>query len=203
MEYKTEQENFWAGDFGNAYIERNQGDALFFQKTATWAKILKCVNNVNSAVELGCNIGLNLQAFNAMKPNLSLTGYEINEKAAELARGACNATIKHDTIIDKIDDGPFDIAFTSGVLIHINPEHLNAVYENLYMLSRRYVIVAEYYNPTPVSVTYRGHNERLFKRDFAGDLMDTYDMKLVDYGFIYKRDNWAPRDDFTYFVLEK
>jgi len=28
MTYKTEQEAFWAGEFGNDYIDRNQGDAL-------------------------------------------------------------------------------------------------------------------------------------------------------------------------------
>ena len=28
MTFKTEQEAFWAGDFGTEYIQRNQGDAL-------------------------------------------------------------------------------------------------------------------------------------------------------------------------------
>ena len=28
MTYKTEQEAFWAGEFGNAYIDRNQGLSL-------------------------------------------------------------------------------------------------------------------------------------------------------------------------------
>ena len=28
MTFKTEQEAFWAGDFGTKYIQRNQGDAL-------------------------------------------------------------------------------------------------------------------------------------------------------------------------------
>jgi hypothetical protein len=50
---------------------------------------------------------------------------------------------------------------------------------------------------------YRGHADRLFKRDFAGDLIEKYGMKLVDYGFVYKRDNWAPQDDITWFLLEK
>ena len=27
-EFRTEQENFWAGDFGTKYIQRNQGDQL-------------------------------------------------------------------------------------------------------------------------------------------------------------------------------
>jgi len=63
--------------------------------------------------------------------------------------------------------------------------------------------VCEYYNPSPVSVPYRGHQDRLFKRDFAGDLIEGYGLKLVDYGFIYKRDTWAPQDDVTWFLLEK
>ena len=47
------------------------------------------------------------------------------------------------------------------------------------------------------------HQNKLFKRDFAGDLIDSYGLKLIDYGFIYKRDNWAPQDDITWFLLEK
>ena len=64
-------------------------------------------------------------------------------------------------------------------------------------------MVAEYYNPSPVNLSYRGNEETLFKRDFAGELMEQYGLKLVDYGFIYKRDNWAPQDDITWFLLEK
>ena len=76
------------------------------------------------------------------------------------------------------------------VLIHINPDALPEVYERLYKSSKQYICVAEYYNPTPVVVEYRGHTERLFKRDFAGELMDQFpDLKLVDYGFVYHRDN--------------
>jgi len=77
------------------------------------------------------------------------------------------------------------------------------VYENLVYGSDRYVLVAEYYNPSPTTINYRGHTERLFKRDFAGELIDNYGRKLVDYGFIYKRDNWAPQDDINWFLLEK
>ena len=62
----------------------------------------------------------------------------------------------------------------------------------------------EYYNPTPVEVTYRGNTGKLFKRDFAGELLDKYsDLELVDYGFIYHRDNCFPQDDITWFLMEK
>ena len=54
-----------------------------------------------------------------------------------------------------------------------------------------------------MTVTYRGESDRLFKRDFAGELIDRYQMKLVDYGFQYKRDKIAPQDNISWFLLEK
>ena len=81
---------------------------------------------------------------------------------------------------------------------------LPLVYEKLYNASHKYILVCEYYNPSPVSIPYRGHSDRLFKRDFAGEMLDTYsDLRLVDYGFAYKRDNSCPQDDITWFLMEK
>ena len=77
-------------------------------------------------------------------------------------------------------------------------------YQRLHDCSRRYVLVAEYYNPSPVAIPYRGHDDRLFKRDFAGELLERYDdLRLVDYGFVYHRDPVFPLDDITWFLLEK
>jgi pseudaminic acid biosynthesis-associated methylase len=74
----------------------------------------------------------------------------------------------------------------------------------LYAASRRYVLVCEYYNPVPVEVAYRGHAERLFKRDFAGEIMTLFpDLSLLDYGFVYHRDPVFPADDFNWFLMEK
>ena len=89
------------------------------------------------------------------------------------------------------------------MLIHINPKYLRNVYENLVNITNRYILIAEYYNPEPIKIRYRGHDNKLFKRDFAGDLIENYGLKLVDYGFLYKRDNLAPQDDITWFLLEK
>jgi spore coat polysaccharide biosynthesis protein SpsF len=44
MTFKTDQEAFWAGEFGTDYIQRNQGEALlasnldFFSKALTSVK---------------------------------------------------------------------------------------------------------------------------------------------------------------------
>ena len=97
----------------------------------------------------------------------------------------------------------FDLTFTKGVLIHINPEMLPVVYQNLYDLSNRYIMVCEYYNPAPESIDYRGNKDRLFKRDFAGELMRKYNLKLIEYGFNYQHDPYFTNDDSTWFLLSK
>jgi pseudaminic acid biosynthesis-associated methylase len=203
MTFKTEQEKFWAGDFGLNYIDRNNSEPLLYSKVAMWARMLQAANNVHSIRELGCNIGLNLVALKRLQPSLKLSGYEINEEAARQAAEFNVAKIKCGSILEEINDPKVDLTFTAGVLIHINPDHLDNVYSNLVNGSNKYVLVAEYYNSTPTKINYRGHEDRLFKRDFAGDLIDNYGLKLVDYGFVYKRDNWAPQDDITWFLLEK
>ncbi len=74
------------------------------------------------------------------------------------------------------------------------------------MISNKYICIAEYYNPTPIENTYRGFEGFLFKRDFAGELLDSYDdLQLIDYGFAYRRDNNYHHyyDDISWFLLGK
>ncbi len=203
MDFKTEQEKFWAGDFGDEYVDRTHNEHFMDIKVAVWARMLRVTCDVKSIRELGCNVGANLRALKRLNPQFELSGYEINEKAATTAASFNVANIKRGTILEEIKEDKVDLVFTSGVLIHINPESLPAVYENLVNGSNRYVLVAEYYNSTPATVVYRGHSEKLFKRDFAGDLIENYSLKLVDYGFFYKRDKFLPQDDITWFLLEK
>jgi spore coat polysaccharide biosynthesis protein SpsF len=113
-------------------------------------------------------------------------------------------TVYEQSILEFSPDKKRDFALIKGVLIHINPECLKQVYELLYSSSNRYICIAEYYNPSPVEVLYRGHSGKLFKRDFAGEMMDIFgDLRLLDYGFAYHRDNHFPKDDITWFLLEK
>ena len=64
--------------------------------------------------------------------------------------------------------------------------------------------MTEYYNPIPIEVQYRNNSNKLFKRDFAGEMLDKFqDLTLVDYGFCYHRDYNFSKDDSTWFLLEK
>ena len=204
MNFQTEQEQFWATDFGNDYPSRNEGEKMISSNLALFSKIFKNCSSIQSAAELGCNIGLNLIDLNRINKQLKLRGYEINKNAAKAALEENIAEIINTTVVEPLNaNTTFDLTFTKGVLIHINPEMLPAIYKNLYDLSNRYILVCEYYNPTPVSIDYRGHKDRLFKRDFAGDMIKKYDLKLVDYGFNYQHDSYLTNDDSTWFLLSK
>ena len=78
------------------------------------------------------------------------------------------------------------IRFNKLSLIHINPKQLKKIYDLIYKLSKKYILINEYPQPTPVSVNYRGYKNVLFKRNFAGEIMKKYNLKLVDYGFCFK-----------------
>ena len=205
MMFKTEQEEFWAGDFGTEYIDRNKGDKLLASNLNFFSKALARATNINSCIEFGANIGMNLRALKLLHPELNLNAIEINQQAAkQLSEIIDKGGVFNGSIFDYPVVQDFDLSFIKGVLIHINPDELNAVYKKLVDSTNRYLLVAEYYNPSPVAITYRGHTNRLFKRDFAGEILDQYsEMKLIDYGFAYHRDVDFPQDDISWFLMEK
>lgn len=205
MAFKTAQENFWAGQFGDDYIGRNESEQLLASNLNFFSKALTTAERPASIIEFGANIGMNLRAFRLLFPQIESYGIEINENAAnQLREFIGDDNVYHGSIFDFEPTKQYDISLIKTVLIHINPEMLPKVYEQLYNSSKKYILICEYYNPSPMTVTYRGHTERLFKRDFAGEMMEKYpDLKLLDYGFAYKRDNSFPQDDITWFIIEK
>lgn len=202
---RTAQEAFWAGAFGTAYSARNTSDALVASNVHFFARALRRAGLIASCLELGANVGLNLKALRLLYPALVTKAVEINPDAARLLADAIGAENVHlASLLEYEPREQFDLVLVKGVLIHIDPEKLPSAYDRLYRAARRFMLVAEYYNPTPVTVPYRGHADRLFKRDFAGELLDRYpDLTLCDYGFVYRRDPACPQDDVTWFLLEK
>lgn len=205
MPHLTDQEKFWQGEFGNEYTDRNRGKNWIAANAAFFARILSRTEEVKTVLEFGSNIGLNLMALKTLLPFARLSAIEINEKAArELQANLPGVDLHQISILDFDPPTAWDFVFTKGLLIHINPDRLQDVYRLLYHSSRRYILLSEYYNPSPTEVVYRGHTGKLFKRDFAGEMLDLFeDLTLVDYGFIYHRDIHFPQDDMTWFLLEK
>lgn len=202
--YATEQETFWAGEFGNEYISRNENVNLLAAKILFWSGIVRKGEAISSCLELGANIGLNLKALGVLLPCLQMTGVEINAKAAEECAKLERVKVVNTSILEYKSEEQFDLVFTSGVLIHINPDMLPMVYDVLYRHSKKYILVSEYYNLTPMEINYRGNKGKLFKRDFAGEIMARYpSLHLIDYGFRYHGALDSEGEDSTWFLMEK
>ena len=204
--YKTEQEHFWVGEFGEEYIQRNNSKDFLASNISFLAHALKSADKINSCIEFGANIGINLTAMNELYPNQEQYAVEINPIATkQLRRKLPNVTVIETSILDFQNDSVkvCELALIKTVLIHINPNHLENVYSKIRNSTSKYILIAEYYNPKPVSISYRGYKEKLFKRDFCGELMEKYpELALKDYGFIYHRDSVFPQDDITWFLLQ-
>jgi pseudaminic acid biosynthesis-associated methylase len=203
--YRTEQEAFWAGSFGTEYIGRNESAQLLASNLKFFAQALRRAGHIGSCLEFGANVGMNLRALKLLYPDIVANGIEINAEAARQLSDLLGADkVFAGSIYDFPGDRQAELVLIKGVLIHLQPTMLAETYRKLVQASSKYVLVCEYYNPSPTSVPYRGHAERLFKRDFAGEMLDAYPaLKLVDYGFAYRRDPAHPQDDITWFLMEK
>lgn len=202
--YQTEQENFWAGKFGDEYISRNKDSWLLASNLALFSSIFKRTHSVNSIIEFGANIGMNIHAIRNLLPHSQLSAIEINAIAVEELKKIQDLTVYHQSIFDFTSNKKNDFVFSKGVLIHLEPTMLQQVYKKMYETSNRYICMIEYYNPTPMEIPYRGHSNKMYKRDFAGEIMDIYsDLKLIDYGFIYHKDPVFIQGDTTWFLMEK
>ena len=204
----TEQLQFWRGDFGNDYIDRNSATAGQLRaRVALWARVMNRVVGTppKSILEVGSNIGNNLRALRtltgaemyALEPNADARRSLIDDGVVP----AANAMDGFAASIPMPDDA-VDMAFTSGVLIHIHPDDLLASIREIHRVARRHVICIEYFSDKPEMIPYRGHDDRLFKRDFGSYYLDNFsDLRVVDYGFAWKR--LTGLDNLTWWIFEK
>jgi spore coat polysaccharide biosynthesis protein SpsF len=205
---QDKQEQLWRGEFGNAYTDRNAISEDKVRALARhWARILGATEGAppRTILEVGANIGLNLRALNRLT-SAELMALEPNAKARE--RLVSDAVVGAGKVFDglgnaiPLGDGTVDMAFTSGVLIHVHPDNLLATCEELHRVSRRYVACIEYFSDRPEEVVYRGETKALFKRDFGGFYLDNFpDLRVLDYGFSWKR--LSGLDNLTWWLFEK
>lgn len=206
----SEAVDFWRGEFGDAYTQRSRGEKLIASNEALFRKALLPMFFTTPArvIEFGANIGLNIRALRRINvfSTCEFTAVEPNAKAAAELRETKDIHV-HETAMQDTDEpwgGGYDLAISKGVCIHVPCEELYRAYGALYRASRRYIFLAEYFSPSPREIVYRGHTGRLWARDFAGEMLDMFsDLKVVTYGFQWRRDPHAPADDITWTLMEK
>jgi pseudaminic acid biosynthesis-associated methylase len=203
--YKTEQEKFWQGDFGDNYIYRNKSKFLIKNNFFLFKKIFSKSFQIKSLIEFGSNIGLNIIALKKIFNLNFITAVEINKKACSQIKDVKKLNVINDSIINFIPKKKYDLVLLKGVLIHINPNKLKKVYKIIYKSCKLagYILIVEYYSPKPTMMIYRGKRNKLFKRDYAGEFISLFKKtKIVKYGFVYHKDKY-PQDDLNWFLIQK
>jgi len=203
---KRLQDIFWSDEYAEDYRSKNSNfDNELGRKG--WGRILGKADLVDKTyLEVGCNIGRNLDQLSLLDPSLKPSAIEISSKALEFVRSRHEL---HRSFCGPAQEasfpkGAFELVFTCGVLIHVPPDDLLDVMAKMYEWSSKYVVIAEYFNRTPVSIEYQGRQNLLFKRDFGAMFADNFDVSLVDCGFLWGRIyDPAGFDDITWWLFEK
>jgi pseudaminic acid biosynthesis-associated methylase len=159
---------------------------------------------IKRVLEVGCNRGHNLRALVELLGDRSeVVGVEPNQYALELARAtSVKVSVLHgDAHALPASDEYFDLVFTAGVLEHIPLEDLPAALKEIYRVSKRYILMIEYFAEKETVIHYHGHNDLLWKRDFPKHYLTQFpDLSLIRSGY------WGPESCFNranWCLLEK
>lgn len=147
-------------------------------------EILRRITNpilpdLRQVLEVGCGRGENLEAW---WPEAEAVGVEPNQQARKQALDRGYIVENAEATRLPFGDGEFDLAFTAGVLIHLNPHDLDLALSELHRVSRKYLLAVEYPARYPLAVEYRGAKEGIWKRNYGHEYMDRFPLDLIDNG---------------------
>lgn len=190
-------ENLWSGQFGKDHMERNRDTR---ERHEVLSNILKDCD-IDTVLEVGCNIGLNLIAIRDLFGPIGLYGIDIYEDAVDEANASglkCSVGVAREL---EFPDSSIDLVFTAGVLIHQPLDMLEKCMSEIVRVSKKYVLAIEYFDPSFKEIPYRGNERALFKGDYGRMYMDLFpQLKLIGGGKIPLSKCW---DDVTYWLFEK
>lgn len=173
----TLQRKTWESEFGEEYLNRNlfnpqQLDNLYktrygISKTDLNQLFLKDIPKDAKILEVGTNIGNQLFHLQTMGFT-NLYGIEIQDRAINFAKHRTDNLniIKGDAIDIPFKDNFFDLVFTHGVLIHISPENINKVLNEIYRVSKTYIWGFEYFHDDYIELNYHGQKGLMWKTNF-------------------------------------
>jgi len=186
----SKEEKFWSSSFGAKYVERNKFsnkelDQLYIKNfgiaRSKLNKEFLGKLKLKNILEVGSNIGNQLVLLQSQGFK-SLYGIEVFPKAVEIAKECTKGIniIQGSAFDIPFRDKYFDLVFTAGVLIHINPKDIKRAMREIYRASGKYIWGYEYYNPKYIGVDYRGNKARLWKGDFCQMYLDLFrNLKVV------------------------
>lgn len=205
----TDQLDKWKSQFGDDYVDRNMpDDKNILQREALFTQILFNIGNnlPKTILEVGAGVGNNLAALSNLYHNINrevqFTAIEPNEKAKEILKNAQNTKIiENQAFYIEASNYEFDLVFTCGVLIHLQPDHLLKAMQEMYRTSNRYILCIEYFAPKCEEIKYHNEENLLWRNDFGGIWLDNFPLRCINYGFTWKRVSGL--DNLTWWLFEK
>ncbi|MCX5666806.1 MAG: methyltransferase domain-containing protein [Candidatus Omnitrophica bacterium] len=199
----THQTKEWEGRFGKKYTNRNAYSLKrlddLYRKNCGIARsefnrlFLGRLSRDIKILEIGSNVGNQLLLLQKMGFK-NLCGIEINRYAIEFSKKRTSGIdiIRGSAFDIPFKNGYFDLVFTSGVLIHIHPGHINDVLREIHRCAKRYIWGYEFYADKYSEKVYRGHRSLFWRANFAKLYLSLFDdlvlvkQKLTKY---FKGDN--------------
>ncbi|MBN2308471.1 MAG: methyltransferase domain-containing protein [Candidatus Hydrogenedentes bacterium] len=178
MAPNPKQSEQWSGEFGRQYTDRNPHtpaamDELHLHnfgvtRTALNREFLADLDPASRILEVGANVGAQLALLRDLGFH-RLYGVELQFYAIQQSREhAPGLHLVQASAFDlPFPDRSFDLVFTSGVLIHLSPETIGRALDEIRRCTRRYIWGWEYFAEEYRQIPYRGHEDLLWKGDFA------------------------------------
>lgn len=192
---------FWSGTFGDEYTDRNKVE--WRDRIPLLSRILETAP-ATSFLDVGCNAGWNMLALREIvgADKIAISGLDVNQKALEQAGAAgldvilAPATACCD---EPLSPTCAEMVITSGVLIHVPPEDLNPTLTAIREASMQYVLAIEYPSLSGAEepVEYRGHEGRLWRRDYGAEYVKLGGLALIESGVA------EGYDGCNYWLLER
>lgn len=213
---KSDQTKLWENKFGDEYQKRNViTDKDLIGRNILWGYIISKIHEdcsddcIPSYCEFGAGQGQNLIAIDniykhsSAKHQPALVAVEPNEAAYnELLALSINVTTINKSIEGLHPIKPLaDVAFTSGLLIHIDPKNLLDAMNVVYKSAAKYVVCTEYFSATQRDIPYRGVDKSLWSNDFGGLYLDNFPLRCLGYAFFWKRITGL--DNLTVWIFKK
>ena len=198
--------DMWKGEFGTKYAARNKITQQAMEATTDlWGNILGSLYVPPDfwIYEVGANVGLNMVVLDGLL-DAHLYASEPNKEARNKLKELNLCEVNADAL-PKLGNSlseVYDLVFTSGVLIHIPTINLIPSVEEIYRVSKKYIVAIEYFSTRETELEYRGNAGMMWTRDYGSVYLDRFpDLKCVNYGFVWGRDTGL--DSLNWWLLEK
>jgi len=144
----SENHEFW-----QKYHRENDKPYMFTDKIKDAIKGLE----IEKVLEIGCGYGNNLAIFERS----DVAGIDLSEYAIEKAKQRYpNFRFYIGNVLQIPLQEQFDLVFTSAVIEHIKPDLLKKAFDEMFRVSKKYILNIEAYDKTEHEINWhRGRNE--------------------------------------------